>query len=364
MMPMPAPQAAPPLHVAYLSRVRLNPYVSLLADGVERADPAIRTSRYHTLPWRRLLLKRRCQILHLHWAELQYSYGHPSPRQAERSFRKLLTQLRYLQRRGIRLVYTVHNLSQHEGLYPDLNEQANQWLFAHADAIHVHDQASAETVARTYDRREALFVIPHGNYIGVYPNNVRREEARDRLGIPPEAFVYLFIGQIRPYKGLEQLIRAFGELDDAGALLVLAGQINDAGYAEHIRAQIAGRANVKIFFDYIPDEELQFFFNSADACVLPYRRATTSGAALLAFSFGKPIVAPAIGPFPDLLTAERGVLFRPDDDLGAALRQVRGLDADRAGSATLAFAKTRDWTTIGARHAAMYRRASNVKRSA
>lgn len=344
-----------PLHVAYLSRVRLNPYVRLLADGVERADPAIRTAQYYTLPWRRLLLKRRCHILHLHWAELQYSYGHPSLSQARRSLRNLLTQLRYLQRRGVRLVYTVHNLSQHEGLHPDLNEQANQWLFAHADAIHVHDQASAETVAQIYDRREAVFVIPHGNYIGVYPNTVRREEARDRLGIPPGAFVYLFMGQVRPYKGLERLIQAFVELDDASAMLIIAGQINDAGYAEHIRSQVDGRANIQFFLDYIPDEDLQLFFNSADICVLPYRRATTSGAALLAFSFGKPIVAPAIGPFPDLLTAERGVLFHSDDDLGAALRQARGLDADRAGAATLAFAKTRDWTTIGAQHAAMYR---------
>ena len=350
-----AQQSPVPLHVAYLSRVRLNPYVRLLADGVERADPAIRTSHYYTLPWRRLLLRRHCQILHLHWMELQYSYGQPTAEKASRSLRSLLTKLQYLQRRGVRLVYTVHNISQHEGLHPDLNEQANQWLFAHADAIHVHDQASAETVAQTCDRREAVFVIPHGNYIGVYPNSVRREEARDRLGILPGAFVYLFMGQIRPYKGLERLIQAFVELDDADAMLVLAGQINDAGYAQQIRAQIDGRTNIKLFFDYIPGEDLQLFFNSADACVLPYRRATTSGAALLAFSFGKPIVAPAIGPFPDLLSAERGVLFHPDDDLGAALHQVRGLDADRAGSATLAFAKTRDWTTIGAQHATMYR---------
>ncbi len=346
-----------PLHVAYLSRVRLNPYVRLLADGVKRADPAIDTSHYRTLSWRRVLLGRQCQILHLHWVELQYSYGDPPLSRAKRALRHLLAQLQYLQRRGVRLVYTVHNLSQHEGLHPSLNEQANQWLFTHADAIHVHDQASAEAVAQTYDRQTGIFVIPHGNYIGVYPNTVRREDARTRLGISPESFVYLFIGQIRPYKGLEQLIRAFIELDDAGAWLVLAGQINDAGYAAYIRAQVAGRANIKLFLDYIPDEDLQFFFNSADACVFPYRRATTSGAALLAFSFGKPIIAPAIGPFPDLLTAERGVLFHTDDDLGEALRQARGLDAERASSATLAFARTRDWTMIGAQHAEMYRHA-------
>ena len=353
---MPETQSPAPLHVAYLSRVRLNPYVRLLASGVERADPGIHTSHYFTLPWSRLLLKRRCQILHLHWVELQYSYGYPAASQAKRSLRNLLTKLQYAQRRGIRLVYTVHNLSQHEGLHPHLDEQANHWLFSHADAIHVHDLVSAEAVAKTYNRQKDVFVIPHGNYIGVYPDQINRDEARNRLGIPPEPFVYLFIGQVRPYKGLNNLIQAFTELDDSSTMLILAGQVNDADYTQQIRAQVNDRANIKLFFDYIPDEDLQLFFNSSDACVLPYRRATTSGAALLAYSFAKPIVAPAIGPFPDLITPDRGVLFHSDDDLGAALRQVRGLNADRAGSATLSFAKTLDWTTLGAQHAAMYRK--------
>ncbi len=352
---MPETQSLAPLHVAYLSRVRLNPYVRLLATGVEHADSGIHTSHYYTLPWRRLLLKRRCQILHLHWVELQYSYGQPSVVQAKRSLRSLLLKLQYLQQRGIRLVYTVHNLSQHEGLHPHLNEQANRWLFDHANAIHVHDRASAEAVAETYNRQQDVFVIPHGNYIGVYPDQVDRDEARQRLGIPPEHFVYLCMGQVRPYKGLDRLIDAFTKMGDHNTTLIIAGQANDAGYAQRIRERVNGQSNIKLFIEYIADDNLQIFFNSSDACVLPYRRATTSGAALLAYSFAKPIVAPAIGPFPDLLASDRGVLFHSSDDLAEALRQVRGLNADRADSATLAFAKTLDWTTLGAQHAAMYR---------
>ncbi len=350
-------QAQPPaaMQVTYLSRVRLNPYVRLLADGVKNADPAIHTSLAFTLPWRKLLFKRRFDILHLHWVELQYSYGHPPAGEAKRSLRNLLLKLRYLQQRRTRLVYTVHNLNQHEGLHPHLNEQANQWLFKHADTIHVHDHISAEAVAQMYNRRDNVFVIPHGNYIGVYPDSISRDEARSRLGIPPESFVYLFIGQVRPYKGLDKLIQAFIEMDDSGTMLIIAGHANDAGYTQTIRDQVAGRTNIRLFPNYIPDEDMQLFFNSADVCVLPYLHATTSGAALLDYSFGKPIIAPAIGPFPELVTPDRGVLFGTDADLIDALRQARGLDTDRTGSATLAFAKTRNWDAIGAQHAAMYR---------
>ncbi len=219
----------------------------------------------------------------------------------------------------------------------------------------MHDHTSAEAVAQTYNRRQNVFTIPHGNYIGVYPNHVSRDEARTRLGIPSDPFVYLFIGQVRPYKGLDNLIQAFLKLDESATMLIIAGQANDAGYAQSIRAQANGRANIMFFPDYIPDKDLQCFFNSADVCVLPYRRATTSGAALLDFSFAKPIIAPAIGPFPDLVTPDRGVLFNTDADLIDALRQARSLDPESAASATLTFAETRNWSTIGAQHAAMYR---------
>jgi glycosyltransferase involved in cell wall biosynthesis len=348
-------QSPASLHVTLLSRVRLNPYVNLLAAGVEDADSAIHTSLSYTLPWRRLLLKRRFDILHLHWVELQYSYGNAPIGQAKRSLQNLLLKLRYLQQRGTRLVYTVHNLSQHEGLHPQLNLQANRWLFRHADAIHVHDRTSAEAVAQIYNRHENIFIIPHGNYIGVYPNQVNRDEARTRLGIPPEPFVYLFMGQLRPYKGLDRLIQAFIKLNDSGTILIIAGQVSNTDYVQSIRTQIDGRANIKLFPDFVPNEDLQYFFNSADVCVLPYRHATTSGAALLDYSFAKPIIAPAIGPFPDLVTSDRGVLFDADSDLTEALRQAQEIDIDRAISATLAFAESRNWSTIGAKHAAMYR---------
>ena len=71
------------LQVAYLSRVRLNPYVRLMAEGVHKADSAIETSFRPTLTWR-LLLPGRPDLVHVHWIELQYSYRHP-PRSPERT---------------------------------------------------------------------------------------------------------------------------------------------------------------------------------------------------------------------------------------------------------------------------------------
>lgn len=361
---MNAMQATPvqqPLHVLYLSRVRLNPYVRLLAAGVERAQPSIHTAIYPTLPWRIFLTNRKLDVIHLHWAELQFSYGYPTPSQATRSLQSLFKKLRLARRRGIHIVYTVHNIDQHEDLYPDLNDQANRWLFSHADAVHVHHESTARTVRERYGEPSRMVVIPHGNYLDAYPNQVGRDEARARLDIPDEHFVYLCLGQVRPYKGLDRLIHTFNLLDPEDATLIIAGNAYTPDYARHIHSLVNGQPNIKLHTTYIDDNDLQVYFNAADACVLPYRRATTSGAALLAYSFGKPIVAPAIGPFVDLVASDRGVLFDPENgDLRHALLQIRQLDPDRAGAAAMDFASALDWTTLGAQHAAVYRSLVNA----
>lgn len=345
------------LSIIYLSRVRQNPYVHLLAEGVQQSDPDLRTKILPSF-WRRLFLPGfRPHVLHLHWAELQYSYGGPSPEQAFRDWRELMFKLRFFRWLGGKIVYTVHNLGQHEGLFPDLDEAANRWLFAHADAIHVHDAAVAAAVAEHYGRSQGVYVIPHGHYIGAYPDETDRAAARAHLGLDPDRFLYLSLGQIRPYKGIEELIAAFMVLADPGSDLLIAGNIGVPAYGEQIRALTAQNPTIRLYPNFIADDELQYFFHAADVCVLPYRRATTSGAALLAFSFGTPIIAPAIGPFPDLISGSSGVLFPPGEDaLVQALRQARSLDLAAAAAACLDLAAARDWRRLGAEHAGVYRR--------
>jgi len=64
--------------------------------------------------------------------------------------------------------------------------------------------------------------------------------------------------------------------------------------------------------------------NACDVCVLPYRDSTTSGAAVLAFSFGKPVIAPAMGSFLELVADGRGIAYDPaeSDGLLHAMQQV------------------------------------------
>lgn len=402
------------MHIAVLSAnpPEANPYIRLFRDGLAAAGLDARlvvAPGDDGLPAE----ARDADVLHLHWLEL---WGRPSYYNLAsltrwgaigRSLRRGLAPVinrpalftwrrrRFLDRffasledykaAGGRLVYTVHNLGQHEGEASAVEDAALQRLLGLADAVHVHSQSMAGelqarvprpggfrivTASDLQDNPEInasrqnpsdlpLIVIPHGSYIGAYPNTVSRDEARARLEVSPRSFVYLFLGLIRPYKGLEDLLPAFRRLNDPDALLLVAGQSRPPDYAAHLADLAATDPRVRWHGRFVPDAEVQLWMNAADVVVLPYRRVHTSGAALLAFSFAKPVLAPALPAFAELMgdAPRLGLLYDPaaPDALLDALRTVRTVDWQAHQPAILEWVRQFDWPTIGQQFAGLYK---------
>ncbi len=343
----------PEIRVLQISKVRMNPYVRLLQEALHNLGMSCSIGEGLSLrearPWRGTY-----DVLHLHWLELLYAAPHPG-----RSLRKLssvLAGLQWIRGGGCKLVYTVHNVQPHERAFPLLDQIASRVVFSWADAVHVHDEAARRKVAQTYRRNQRVHVIPHGSYVGAYPNRCTKLEARERLGLAQDAFVYLCLGQVRRYKGIEDLIAAFQQLADENAQLMIAGNVHDAAYARELTQLTEGRSNIHTRFQYVPDEEVQYYLNACDVCVLPYRSVTTSGAAVLAFSFGRPVIASALGGFEELLAGGRGIAYSlaADDALLHALRQARHLDVVEAGQKALAWAREQQWQKLAPRFAEVY----------
>ncbi len=334
-----------------MSSVQLNPYVRLLAGGLQAAGAEVRQTRSLSLPSLLLQRRRGLDVIHLHWLELLYE----SPHRARSAWRLLMILLTLAVARllGVSVVYTVHNLAHHEGRTPRLNAWGNRALFRLASALHVHDAVTARALAPWASK---VYIAPHGSYLGAYPNTTERAAARARLELTDAGVVYLFLGGVRPYKGLELLLEAFRAVDDPQARLLVAGHAHRPDYAAAIAALGDRDPRVRLLLRHVADDELQFFFQASDACVLPYRAATTSGAALLALSFGCPIVAPRLGPFPELAADGRGLLFEPDsvDDLARALRVVPQFDRLAARAACLAYAQALAWPILAQAHLAAY----------
>jgi glycosyltransferase involved in cell wall biosynthesis len=53
--------------------------------------------------------------------------------------------------------------------------------------------------------------------------------------------------------------------------------------------------NIRMSDNYIPDNQVQYYFNAADIVVFPFKNITMSSSVILALSFKKPIIIPRLG---------------------------------------------------------------------
>jgi glycosyltransferase involved in cell wall biosynthesis len=308
---------------------------------------------------------KRPRVVHLHWTH-PYLGQRASGRHARwRVARATLfvAQLMALRLIRVRIVWTMHNLGIHEER-PDerLNVAIHRQLIRNAGAVIAHCQAAVRAAVETYALGDGaaakLKVIPHGSYVDVYGPLVDRAVAREQLGLPADVKLFVFIGGVRAYKGITELIEAIRALPpDTAARLIVAGRAFDEAEADAVREAAGEDERITLRLEFIPDEELPVLLGAADAVALPFRDILTSGSAILAMSYGRPVIAPSLGCLPETLPADGNVLYNPDDEGGLrwALWRALTADLDSLGERNLARARDLDWGRIAESTARLYR---------
>jgi glycosyltransferase involved in cell wall biosynthesis len=105
----------------------------------------------------------------------------------------------------------------------------------------------------------------------------------------------LFFGIVRPYKGLDVLLRALAQAP-AHVTLTVAGEFwADTTEMDNLIAELGLADRVTLRPGYVPADEIPALFGAADALVMPYREATASQNALLAFAHGVPVITTTAG---------------------------------------------------------------------
>lgn len=258
----------------------------------------------------------RKTIFHLHWISFVLA-GASNIDDARKLSNDFLEDVRVFLEKGGSLVWTIHNLVEHDSKYREIEIELRQGLAALAERVHIHSYSSIDSVEKEYSLpREKLAIIPHGNYCGYYPNYVNREISRTYLGIKENDITFLFLGQIRPYKGFETLIRAFSQLRryNSSLRLVVAGKVVHPYSTAQVSKTLSAYSGVQAYLHEIPDHELQYFFNAADAVVLPYKSILTSGSAALAVTFGVPVIGPNVPAISEIVSNENlQYLYEQDD---------------------------------------------------
>lgn len=234
-----------------------------------------------------------------------------------------------LRARGVKVVFLCHNLFDHDSGV--LKRVLARRFLSQADAYLVHSSEQAETLKQMFPAK-AIRMHPHPTYDN-YPYPTKVLPKRGRLEL-------LFFGFIRPYKGLDTLIDALALLADHDVYLTVVGEpwYRPEELQEQVRG--SGAPNVELHLEYVDASDAADYFSRADLVVLPYRKATGSGVAAMAYHYDKPVLATRVGGFPDIIEDGRtGFLVDPDSpqQLAAAIRAL-----DRSALAPLVI-RVRDY---------------------
>ena len=238
------------------------------------------------------------RVLHLHWVfafTLPGAQRFPALRHvAAVWFRIWLRSARLL---GVHVVWTAHNVLPHQPVFPD-DAATRRFLVARSDLVLAHSPATLADLAKlgAVPARSAL--VRHGPFAPPVPAASLRRPGSGSDGYRQ----FLFFGQVEEYKGVEDLLRAFASLPgNVPAQLTVAGECGDPGLRSRLwelAGQCGGRAVLRL--EHVPDAAVTPLIAAADAVVLPFRRVTTSGSAMLAMTHGRPLIVPDLPALTDL----------------------------------------------------------------
>lgn len=260
-------------------------------------------------------------VVHVHWTS-PVTAGAEDEETARERLDQFSRTLDAVVERGCRLLWTVHNEIAHDTSYLAVEKAIGDALAERATRIiQLHDR-TAEAVAMSYTLpAEKLVTLPHSSYLGIYPDTWTGPEARTALGVPQGAPTVGFVGQMRPYKGLDVLFAAadLAAADLPGLVLLLAGGTSPSDLAV-IENSLPRHVDVVRQHTFVADEELGLWLRASDAVVLPYRRVLNSGSAMLAASFGRPVIMPDDTPLAEVYADQPWLsTFRTESDKVEAL---------------------------------------------
>ena len=335
---------------------RANPYGGLLARAMREVDVELEAGHPETLT-KEWLHENQGQIdvLHLNWPN--YMYEAPDMEGQVARCAEVIDNLALARLLGYRIVWTVHNLYPHESKSRELDHLAQVAITHLANAVIVHCDHARQLVRKHFHRTEGVIVVPHGNFMYPYPNDIGREEARRQMGLNDDHFVFFYFGNVRRYKGIERLLEVFQSLPGEHLRLLLGAKFYTE-YGEELVASVPESEHRVIMRPsrHFANEEFQYLFNAGDVGIFPFLEVLTSGSVITAFSFGLPVIVPSVGCLTELVPPQAGIVYDPEDDEGLrrSMLAIQERDIASMRAAALERALDLDWGQIAKRTRRVY----------
>ncbi len=209
-----------------------------------------------------------------------------------------------------KLVCTVHNVLPHEARPGDWERYKR--FYDQCDGLIVHNETSKACLMQQFSVPEKkITVIAHGSYQNQKFQESKKERYQDKA-----VKQFLQFGFIRTYKGIDILLDAIALIQPEkrkGLHVTIAGEqfpkLDGTDYMAKIR-NLGLEPYVSFCPGHVREEDIPELLANMDFLLFPYRNIYGSGALLLAYTYGKPVIASDIPAFCEETDGGRtGILF-------------------------------------------------------
>ncbi|MFI7419640.1 D-inositol-3-phosphate glycosyltransferase [Nonomuraea sp. NPDC049684] len=217
------------------------------------------------------------------------------------------------ERWGVPLVHTMHTMAKVKNLLlaQDDKPEPQARVVGEEQVVEIADRLVANTADEARElidlygaARQRVAVVNPGVNLTVF-QPASQGAARQRLGLPQDARVLLFVGRIQPLKAPDVLLRAASRMliDDPslrGRLVVacVGGPSGNGLARPSILTELAaelGISDVVRLVPPAPQEELADWYRAADVTVVPSYSESFGLVALESQACGTPVAAAAVG---------------------------------------------------------------------
>ncbi len=232
--------------------------------------------------------------------------------------------VRWAQRRGVRVVYTPHNILPHERRW--LLMPAYRMLYRAMDRVVARDVHLAWALEELLDTpRERVAHLPGSpNFLAMQTQDGETASPLPRL--PGEERRLLFFGHGSPRKGLEGLLQTVAaESWPQSTHLLIAGENVMHGIPAETLAAARASLRISVLDRYVPPDEVAVMFRDADLLLMPYTRQCKSPLLDLAASLYLPVLRSDQVQGADFREGVHGVTF-PQDDPSAMCERLQQME--------------------------------------
>ena len=198
-----------------------------------------------------------------------------------------------------KILFICHNVVEHEASF--IKKIFSKMVLSKGDFFIVHSNEEKKRLIDLIGERNITETF-HPTYKEFNAEDIPKNKAKEKLGIKDKNII-LFFGFVREYKGLKYLIEAMPKiLEELNVKLLIAGEFwEDKDEYLQLINDLNLKEKIIIVDDYIPNEEVPYYFYASDIVVLPYTSVTGSGLIQLAYGFNKPVIVSDIGAFSQIV---------------------------------------------------------------